>query len=73
MYTCMYNWVTVLYSGKKNHVGEITIKKQAKAIDKALLSKYQDFFKNASIVLSNYYYLFLIATPAAIGSFWARD
>ena len=28
MYTCMYNWVPRLYSGKKNCVGEITIKKK---------------------------------------------
>ena len=29
MYTCMYNWVPMLYSGKKKTVlGEITIKKK---------------------------------------------
>ena len=27
MCTCMYNWVTRLYSRKKNCIGEITIKK----------------------------------------------
>ena len=27
MYTCMCNWVTMLYSRKKNCIGEITIKK----------------------------------------------
>ena len=27
MYTCMCNWVTMLYSRKKNCMGEITIKK----------------------------------------------
>ena len=27
MYTCMYNWVPMLYSGEKNCVGEIIIKK----------------------------------------------
>ena len=30
MYTCMCNWVPVLYSGKKNVLGEITIKNKLK-------------------------------------------
>ena len=29
-YTCMYNWVTILYSRKKNCIGEITISNNKK-------------------------------------------
>ena len=32
MYTCMCNWVSMLYSGKKKFDGEITIKNQLKKI-----------------------------------------
>ena len=28
MYTCLCNWVPMLYSGKRNYAGEITIKKK---------------------------------------------
>lgn len=30
MYTCMCNWAPMLYSGKKNVLGEITIKSKLK-------------------------------------------
>ena len=30
MYTCICNWVPMLYSGEKKCVGEITIKKKKK-------------------------------------------
>ena len=35
MYTCMCNWVTMLYSRKKNCIGEITIKKFKKKESKS--------------------------------------
>ena len=32
MHTCKCNWVTMLYTRKKNCVGEITIKKKKKKV-----------------------------------------
>ena len=34
MYTCMCNWVTMLYSRKKKFIGEITILKKKEKKDK---------------------------------------
>ena len=34
MHTCKCNWVTMLYTRKKNCVGEITIKKKKEGIHK---------------------------------------
>ena len=34
MYTCICNWVNMLYSRKKNCIGEITIKKRRRRTKK---------------------------------------
>ena len=36
MYTCMYNWVPMLYSGGGSVLGEITIKNELKKINESV-------------------------------------